>query len=180
MANQQRARFLTRASQHLFATSPSTSAHLSSEHIAFSRSTQNRMVIEQACGGCGTLAVHGVTTSTVPKKKFPGHGPKNAKRTDRPRSMRTSCHTCRRVTKRTLSVAPKPKRHSLKSTTAEIVEKPVDNPPALAKQSTSDVKTNSKKRAKARKDREGLRALLDKPQESSMRPNLSLMDFRKH
>ncbi|KIW82148.1 hypothetical protein Z517_05175 [Fonsecaea pedrosoi CBS 271.37] len=77
---------------------------------------------------------------------------------------------------------------TLKSTHMEESQQPLDVPversEAVVTESTDPVlekptKSSSKKRAKARKGREGLQALLNKSMQSKSTPGLNLMDLMK-
>ena len=177
-----RASFLDKAAHLTCSRSPSTSAHLISERQALTRSLQNgaRSASAQACQRCGTIATsvwkpkRATTKST---KKSPGLKPLPKLIV---RAVMRRCDACGKVAK--LSVDPKaaPSR-SLKVRRSL----PTLAGPELRSSPTSDAlpreepKLSSKKRAKAKKDREGLQAMLNKKRPSYMTQQMNLLDFMR-
>jgi hypothetical protein len=87
------------------------------------------------------------------------------------------CSLCHRVTKDTVTVDLSHKKDARPSDKApqERPEEVVSSDPNIEKQN----KPSGKKRAKARKDREGLQALLNNSVQTRSAPGLSLMDLMK-
>ena len=187
MADQRRGAFLSEASQLLFASSSSTSAYLSSQRVTLERAQQPRSNFKGACAGCGTLALPGLTVSDVKK-----HSPENAKR-GKPRAAshpaptrslrRQKCNVCGRITTSHVDKSKKAARSSTRQDTEiDRTKIPLEAKQAPASQQHQEPKSmsvNSKKRAKARKDREGLQALLNKNKQPSTKADLNLMDFMR-
>lgn len=73
-----------------------------------------------------------------------------------------------------MDVPPKVKKEA--PAPIDEVPEPTSGTELLLEQST---KSSSKKRAKARKDREGLQALLSKSSQNKSSPSLSLMDLMR-
>ena len=174
--------FLEKASRQMFAASPSTSAHIAAENISLNRSVKPNNNYTQTCGGCGTLAVPCWTSSTLAgakRGKLAGT-PSSQRKQLQPKSASRKCKICGSVTKLSHHNSQKPKRHASEPVKPTKVESPTAEVPlSIPQRPTSDSKVSSKKRARARKDREGLQALLNKNKGASATPALDLMDFMK-
>lgn len=171
-------------SAHLLATvAPSTSRHLRSRCDALisekelASSDAHR---RNACGACGTIMILGWegTMQTEPRPSRRRTAQPDGQAVKQTKALVYKCKTCYRKTRFPLSDPPEATRHKVTSSnsrvmsTSELLTKP--SPVSLA------AKSNSKKRAKARK-RGGLEALLAAKETSREVSGfgLDLMDFMK-
>lgn len=174
-----RARFLQDSARMLFLSSASTSRLLSfqSLELAHMRNSSEQKNGVNACTACGGLLIPGwttkikIVTSKVQRKRaaLPNEGDIRTKLVSR------QCSFCKRVTRETTDQQWKPRGRQNKSSAA---------PPPPAEETVHEEigaekasKVSSKKRAKARKEREGLQALLNKSAQSKGSPGLSLLDM---
>jgi hypothetical protein len=193
--DQVRSKFLAEASQQLFATGSTTSAHLSAErnglHSGLRDSSKGTDF--SSCRACGTIWVPGLSMelkTTLPvtqgKRSTPGVS------STRTTITTVSCNACGRVarhvqlyerksrsTRRTQQAAsaipPIAPDHA--TTVEEVTEQSATGTP---RSTPSESKLSSKQRAKARKDRSGLQALLKGSKESNpSAPKLSFMSLMK-
>lgn len=182
--------FLATASQQLFESSPTTSAHLSAENVNLQRVHQRFRGLGGCCRSCGTLAIPGVTSSLVTSRISGEPGPKRRMKQKSFTSRSTTiqqCLACGRHTKETITKPNKSVR-AISTTVVPPLQAPAQPPPAASvpdspgegsKPPSTEPKVSSKKRAKARKDREGLQALLNKAKPSAGPSKLNFMDMMK-
>jgi hypothetical protein len=180
-AQEMRIRYLQSSARMLFLSSASTSQHLSAQclELAHSRSTPAWKEAVNACEACGGFLVPGWTTSikvvTSKAKRNPTAQQKDGGL--RRKLLSRRCLFCNRVTKETVDQQWKRKDRQAQSPAVShppVAESPQDEP--VAEKSS---KLSSKKRARARKDREGLQALLNKSAQTKSAPSLNLMDLMK-
>jgi hypothetical protein len=176
--------FLSQASQHLFAASPSTSAHLSFNNLEL-QVNKGRQGDSSVCRSCGSFSVLGRTGgSRMVGAKGGGSG------VGRPTTRHTTssvwiskCTICNRNTRfKSSSIKPPSARKGRH--VAESVVEPVASVPTSSDRSnkTSDShepKLSSKKRAKARNDRSSLQALLKKSDTTPSTTRLSFGNLMK-
>lgn len=183
-----RAEFLRASSRMLFSSSPSTSRHLQSQSTELPQSLRPSKTPAQqrdACTACGNLFIPGWTTET---KIFTRGARRRQRSTSQKTLVRSTlvsnlCLVCHRTTREVAvfktdirKSQSKPRKAPAIASTASI-EKTLPLPDeSMVEQ---PVKTNSKKRAKARKDRDGLQALLSKSAKNKPAPSLSFMDLMK-
>lgn len=180
-----RATFLAHASHQLFTESPTTSAHLSFQHLELQQAAGDRGDRLEACRGCGTLSVPGTTNrerhQTLSKKRDTKH---QVAATGLPQRIWTShCLTCGRDTKHRQVRSSKPSANRPRD--GPVKAAPAIDMPATATEasqpqnSTSQPKISSKKRAQARQSRAGLQALLNRTKSSTSGPKLGFTDLMK-
>jgi hypothetical protein len=170
------------ASKLMVGLSPSTSAHLSAEKISFGRSKEPPQAPTRACGGCGTLSIPGWNAPTLASNtgETISHEPSSTQKQPAQTRIRRGCKVCGRVTQVTSAPAIKPKRHPVRPSEPVKVRAAELRKPALqVLQKAPEPKVSSKKRARARKDREGLQVLLNRSKAVPAKPGLGLMDFMK-
>jgi hypothetical protein len=158
-----------------------------------------------ACTACGNLLLPGWTTktevATIQVKHRPGERqrqrPQDERERDRHREAKVRqlvvsrrCSFCHRVTRETadkhLRAKLNKERQSNSTAAAPISGEKItrNQETATADERTTTetaavAKLSSKKRARARKDREGLQALLNKSAQNKAGPSLGLMDLMK-
>ena len=159
--------FLGAATRLLHAAKPSLSADLYIRHVEMqpSNAKSSDENYQLRCSACGTLSLtdwHFHTRRTG---------------SNRQRIAFRECSVCSRVTKLRGTSQTKLSQPG-KTPIAEAVAMPVEKLPDVAKGKPDTApKMSSKQRAKVRKDREGLQALLDKSRPVPNTTILSLMDF---
>ncbi|EXJ92369.1 hypothetical protein A1O3_00919 [Capronia epimyces CBS 606.96] len=178
-----RTRFLQRSARIILLSSPSTSRHLSSQSVELqhSRSSLTSSAANNVCAACGSLLLPGWTVSTRSATQTAVAKPQTtAQKKIRRKILSRKCSSCHRVSRQTAEI-----KKDVRSLTRQpqissrLNEKPVrDELPADAAQEKS-TKLSSKKRARARKDREGLQSLLDRSAQNKSSLGLSLMDFMR-
>ncbi len=186
-SNDLQAAFLENASKYLAISGPSTSAHLGSERIALmldDEATSTKALRDQWCTACGSVSIVGWTTTfklgkqdrKKPKVKCQRPSKQGSKKHDQVISI---CGTCHRETVATLPAKRKiahsapsksqtPVKTDLSIETSATVPKPADR-----------TSSTSKQRAKARKERIGLQALLKKSKQNTTSSTMNLMDLMK-
>lgn len=197
-----RLNFLATSAYFYSSTAPSTSAHLMQErnHIALNHNiTLKQTDPQRACKACGTIQITGQNSKTTilntqtPKKPHL----KSTKDTtptnpEKKKQMISQCLVCRRSTNLTPKYLSNPSIRDNKkdaqsqarsSLTTQSLGSEFKGKEVFVQQgqSRSSENSNSKKRAKARKQ-SGLQAMLDKSKVSQIRssePGLDLMDFMK-
>ena len=181
-----RAAFLHESSLLLAVSSPSTSAYLTTEHISQVLQTASSVpdyLRYKYCIACGSLNSPGWTTSfTRPcrDRKQPKTKKRSAERRKtqpftRP-AVSLTCHVCYSETTHALPSLSKVQSTSRKKQEAALLTHPAASPAAQAEADRS----TGKKRPKARKERMGLHALLNKSKQASTpSTTLDLMDFLK-
>lgn len=197
-----RLNFLATSAYFYSTTAPSTSAHLMQErnHIALNHNiTLKQTDPQRACKACGTIQITGQNSKTTILSSQPPKNPhpKSTKDTtptnpEKKKQVISQCLVCRRLTNLTPKYLSNPSVHHNKKDTqsqarsslitqslrSEVRGKEV---PVQQGQPRGSENSNSKKRAKARKQ-SGLQAMLDKSKMSQIRslePGLDLMDFMK-
>ena len=182
-SQQLRAAFLDSASRLLFLADPSTSSYFGAERVdVFSVNGQAipQHISDALCAGCGTLSVRGWTGSfnkpgSGCRKDSSDRATKKLGALSTERSRSRICSMCHRVTKLKHHISPDLSGLP-RATTIRNLNSSSGKEPEISTKTA--VKINSKQRAKARKSKEGLKALLGeskhKPDSSSA---LDLMDF---
>ncbi|OAP57262.1 hypothetical protein AYL99_08000 [Fonsecaea erecta] len=170
--------YLQRSARVIFLSAPSTSRQLLRESVELGhrRPSHGGRGAEDTCMTCGNLMLPEWTVSTkITDRK--AHAPKKKSR-QKVRSRR--CSLCSRVIKDIATMDSSHAREAQQLVTVPtkhgeevVATAPAD--PVLAK----PVKLSSKKRARARKDREGLQALLNKSMQAKSTLSLDLMDLMK-
>lgn len=179
-----RSRFLYRSTKLLEDCGPTVAGALRIHELSFSSMSLSKRkrhsAAIQCCGICGskeieqrTVPVH--TTKILKQRHEHQHFEKN-------QIVLCKCKRCGR-TEKFPNIASVPDR--VKPSTEQVVkvsETPrVDAMDSASTNTPMAIKQSSKKRAKARKDREGLQALLKRGQADSEPTNrLSLRDFMSH
>ena len=178
-----RASFLKKAAYLTNAQSPSTSAHFLAERQALTRSAQACTPSQSLneCQRCGTFAI------SIWKAAKPAIIESSKKSSSRKLLAKPStqtvirrCSACGNIAKLSIDRKVKPAR-SLKVERAPPASA-VPKPRASATSSIQirdEPKLSSKKRAKVRKDREGLQMLISRKGPSSTTPQMSLTDFMR-
>ena len=177
--------FLSQASRHLIAASPSTSAHLSFTNIDL-QTSRGLQFDSSVCQSCGTLSIPGRTSSLRKKGSSDGARRKGDSSTLPSTSQvwAARCNACGRDTRlKSSSMKPSSARSrrtvvesavQSKVPTSTLPERGSDKPSAA-----QEPKLSSKRRAKARNDRSSLQALLSNTRASSSTPKLSFSDLMK-
>ena len=174
------AAFLENSSRYLAVSSPTTSAHLMTERLALNSNGERastKALRGNVCNACGTLIILGwnammgqrqQTTSTATQKQI---------RKSR-RKLIQVCRVCLRETVNALAVIPNPVKATQPRSSASMTSNQATEAPRGASKGAE--KASSKQRAKARKEKSGLQALLNKSkQDSATSSTLDLMDFMK-
>lgn len=182
MSESQRLRhsFLQQSAQMLFLSTPAISRQLMCESHelggALSIATPNNE--KNVCSSCGTFLLPQWTMErTFRTKKVESRGKNHPRKSRRSKVLSQRCSTCYRVTKNTASLVLNVRSRREKS--LEITHEPHGELPPPVPTTDRASKSCSKKRAKTRKDREGLQALLKKTEQTNITPNLNLMDLMK-
>jgi poly(A) polymerase Pap1 len=178
------AAFLENSSRYVAISSPSTSAHLMTERIALSSTTNNERATakglrDSVCNACGTLMVLGWNATMKHGQKLRSNTTQRPIR-KRQRRLIQVCRVCHRDTVTTLNVEVNAVKGGQPTSGPFTTSK--HSVEASATMSKVAEKTSSKQRAKARKETSGLQALLNKSKQtsassSSFKPDL--MDFMK-
>lgn len=195
-------RFLEASARHYASSAPETSAHLMAQRnieAADNGLSPSRKQFNGSCKGCGSILLPGWTsrTSIVRKGGKVKVGAKKKPRSnasDLARYLRVDCLICYRYEERPLKGLKPKSKHPLQisSEQALIGSEPQETSTRIYDASTSSTdqvkaskplapNTNSKKRAKARKQG-GLQAMLEKSKAStgpSSGFGLDLMDLMK-
>lgn len=173
-----RERFLQRAAELISDASPNIAdqyRHDASLIRGFKESV-SRPVHNGSCPVCGSLRV--VSRHAEVKRRWPM---RNVAHNVVERSSEASrlhirkCQRCSRSVKSPVKVSASVASTSIPSIPATKEASTRDKP--FNEPVTASTKPSSKKRAKERKDREGLKALLDKSKAKSSGSGFSLMDF---
>jgi ribonuclease MRP protein subunit SNM1 len=172
--------FLEKSSRYLAGFSPSTSAHLMTERLALmseNERTSTKLLRHNVCSACGTLIALGWTATTARRQQRPRsttqqHGARKE------RKVTHVCLVCHRETVTVLPMVPP----AVKTAQANSIE-PMSSKLELRTPSriseTAD-KTSSKRRARTRKEKSGLQALLNKSKQTpASSSTLDLMDFQR-
>ena len=184
MARALREEFLERAACSMVSSSPSTSAFVMAEKLntlADSRMVSTPATRAICCFACGSLFVPGWTASQARESFTTSY--RTVKRGAEPvrqavhKSVVHECQTCHRKTVISFQKPAKLKRPSSTNTNEPV---PAKIPP----QGSSSAKSTAKQRAKDRKSKQGLQALLLNSRSkqnttASIPPSLDLMDFMK-
>jgi len=177
-----RLRFLNDSAHLLAATAPSTSRHLRSkcntlisEHELVLSNTQKG----SACGACGTIAIMGwegtMHTELPPSRRK--NARLNGQAAKQTKILVYQCKTCGSKTRSPLGTPPSAIRRKSTTSDSRSLAPSHSLNKATSSSSVPEVKSNSKKRAKARKG--GLEALLAAKKAGPEAPGfgLDLMDF---
>ena len=173
-----RRRFLRESALSLFLLTPSTSRQLIRESQllgpADSASPLGKTI--PTCAACGSIIVPQWTVNS----KLLTKNPKNAKVAkgrliQRQKIRSQQCSICHRITKEIILIESSHTRDATPAAAPlqQQSEESTRAPAMLDKAARS----SGKKRAKVRKDREGLQALLNKSVQMKSPPSLSLMDL---
>ncbi len=179
-AQQLRSNFLEAAARTLFLSAPAISRTLMREteelHTTIlAVSVENK----HCCTTCGSILVPPWTAETkfATKKMKIGKAGRDRKLFRRSKVRAQRCSICHRVTKTTIMFDPGARRGRDKS--PSVHENHSNDAPSLDATMERTNKTTSKKRAKARKDREGLQTLLNNSVQTRAAPSLNLMDLMR-
>ncbi|KIW13693.1 hypothetical protein PV08_08884 [Exophiala spinifera] len=181
-----REEFLQASSRMLFLSSPSTSRHLQSQSIELAHSQpppKTPNMARDACAACGNLFIPGWTTKTTITTRTGRRVQKPSPKTAIVRSKIVSnlCLVCHRTTREVgvFKVDTRKKQSKTPGTAAVASTVSTEKSAPVEPVVEQPAKSSSKKRAKARKDHEGLQALLNKSAQNKPAPSLSLMDLMK-
>ena len=173
--------FLQESARMLFLSSPSTSRYLSSQKndLVLSGTARKQVRVKDACTACGSLLVPAWTSDA---KAVTGKFKRGTDGTSKPKEHRnrivcSRCSTCNRITKDVVKVQLPPRKSLSKPVAFHTKQEEADPHEEIVAEQPS--KVTSKRRAKARKDREGLQALLSKSTQSKPSRSLSLLDLMK-
>lgn len=181
-SQQLRANFLERSALTLFLSAPATSWTLAREteellHVHIPAVSHGS---RQCCTACGVILLSPWTVETkIATTKVRFGKTSKGKKIMRRKVRAQRCSTCRRVMKSIAIFDPSIRRREDQS-----VSKADDHFNKL-EASSSDAtlertnKPSSKKRAKARKDREGLQALFNNSAQTRAAPSLNLTDLMR-
>jgi ribonuclease MRP protein subunit SNM1 len=171
------AAFLEKSSYTLAVSAPSTSAYLMTERLALMPENDReptKFPRHEMCRACGTVTTLGWTATTARRTG----STKQQHRGRRERKIIQVCLVCHRETVNALPIVPKAAKRSQTQSIEPVSSKiELGTPPTV-----NDIaeKTSSKRRAKTRKEKSGLQALLNKNKQSpNPSPTLDLMDFMK-
>ena len=173
--------FLQASARILFLSSPSTSRHLSFQglELADLQTPSGAYQSREACSACGNLLTPGWTSRTkaVTRLLKRRQVTRPEKEQARGKTISKQCQVCLRTSRETriLQLDTRKRQSRPSADFRKPVEEPIQDQPVVEKSS----KVSSKKRAKARKDREGLQALLNKSTQNKPSPSLNLMDLMK-
>lgn len=171
------AAFLDESSRNLAAAAPSTSAHLMTQRLALLSEDERKpanILRHNVCSACGTLTALGWTARTARKSRSTQQQFKGKK----PHKMIQVCLVCDRETVTDLHMAPKAVKTAQSKSTGAMSSRPEPGTP-LAISDTGE-KASSKRRAKTRKEKSGLQALLNqRKQTTTASSTLDLLDFMK-
>lgn len=133
---------------------------------------------KDVCSGCGTILLPQWTMErTFRTKKVESKGKNHNRKSLRSKVLSQRCSTCYRVTKTTALLVPNTR--TTKEKPSEVSDERREEAPTPVPNTNKEIKSSSKKRAKTRKDREGLQALLKKSEKASLTPTLNLIDLMK-
>ena len=172
------AAFLDESSRNLAAAAPSTSAHLMAERLALLSEDERKpanILRHNVCSACGTLTVLGWTAKTA-RQTGSSHRQLRGKK---PRKLVQICLVCYRETATDLHTTPQAvKTTQAKSTVAMSSRTELGMSPAASERGE---KASSKRRAKTRKEKSGLQALLNQRKQTTTTASstLDLLDFMK-
>ena len=177
-----RCRFLEKAACLVHPASLTTSSHLSSERLALIHYSHSEggMQAANVCQRCGTIAASlwKPDSSTIKRIEKGDAGKVSPKPT--PGKTVRRCGACGQVAKIPFDPNTKPSRSKKVQAPPSSSSEPKDRPSSpVGMQTGQKPKLSSKKRTKARKNREGLQTLLEKRKPTSTGSNLNLVDFLK-
>ncbi|ETN41711.1 uncharacterized protein HMPREF1541_03647 [Cyphellophora europaea CBS 101466] len=175
--------FLNHASQQLCLSSPSTSAYLSM-NLDLQFNNQTNQTRTRSCKSCGTSNAAGFTSeeNISISARAQSKGQRKRSQQDRLATWTSHCLICGRNTKHSFTARAKPASSMKGALPIKASQEPLSPAPTtvgLNPQASHEPKLSSKKRAKARKDREGLQALLNKTKLAAVPSKLSFMDLMK-
>ena len=181
--------YLTRVSELLATSSPTTSAYLGSQQNEVQLRDGKSLldgVHHQMCLTCGTLMVPGLTCISSRGKPIPKKGRPKTGHLGPPihAALVQTCRVCHRKTVAPVVPADIKASYHDKKTYPSMSQRAAlpsaANHNAASVAEPSSARTSGKQRAKARKDKSGLQALLNKNKASTnSTPPLDLMDFMK-
>lgn len=171
-----RQRFLEQASESLQERSFSSADVCRHDAILLHRqgNASKSKSVRHCCPACGSLSIE---EKHVPAMR------KGASKPGKPADgaeqfvLLRKCRICSRTAKilKSPSSEPKSQPPTMRLSTTEDISTAVKGDATT--ENASGARTSSKKRAKERRNREGLRAMLDKNQNAAKSPGFSLMDF---
>ncbi|KIW63845.1 hypothetical protein PV04_08817 [Phialophora macrospora] len=175
-----RLRFLRQSALESFLTTPATSRQLmrESQELGHEISSHAPHRGEGVCTACGNILLPQwtVRTKITAKQARRDRGGVKAERVMRRMVRSQRCSFCGSVTKDAISIGT---NHRKEEKQSAVATHPSENKMSADTPLENTNKSTSKKRAKARKDREGLQALLKKSVQTKTSPGLSLMDLMK-
>ena len=177
--------FLENSSRYLAVSSPSTSAHLMAERLALNIDdgrAATKDLYDYICVACGTLMIIGWNAVTRQSQQRTTSKTRKCERRGRHNNFAQTCQVCHRET---ITVLHFEKDATKTATKTARPKSKASIPPTQATENPLNVskgaeKTSSKQRAKTRKEKSGLQALLSKSRQiAASSSTLSLMDLMK-
>jgi endogenous inhibitor of DNA gyrase (YacG/DUF329 family) len=175
--------FLEEAGRHVYARSPSTSAYLISERLALSRLSKEHQQMKHSdlCQRCGTLALGAWKMRPIASGLLRDESVASASaaRNRRQTAIRKCCR-CGNVSSIQVDSPHKPSRsRSMQQRTVELQQAEEPAQRRTRSPTRQETKVSSKKRAKRRKDFQGIQALVSRASAKSSHTALDLMDLMK-
>jgi RNAse P Rpr2/Rpp21/SNM1 subunit domain len=174
------AAFLEKSSRYLSISAPSTSAHLMTERLALMSEDERKSTKDlhhTVCGACGTLAALGWTATTARRQQAGRSTVQHHGRT-KTRKVIYVCLACHQETISVLPMVPQAVKTAQAKSTESASSKLESRTVSTISETTE--KPSSKRRAKTRKERSGLQALLNKSKQTpASSSTFDLMDFMK-
>lgn len=178
MATGSRERFLAQATVSLRDSSPSSARQLmiSLTHLQYLNGNVNQSNTSRSCPACGSVNIETRTVEVARKSK---DGPQklstSATGSQASELIISKCQTCSRARKVPLTTK---KMKPLQEQGTESSDVSANESRSVREPDSKVQKTSSKKRAKERKDRQGLQSLLGKRKDDTNSSNtFDLMDF---
>ncbi|EXJ55355.1 hypothetical protein A1O7_08282 [Cladophialophora yegresii CBS 114405] len=178
-----RVKFLQQSAFNLFLSTPATSRQLMRESQALGHEASSQLPNrgQLVCAACGTILLPQWTMKSKIRAKRTRRGRKglNHEKVTRQKVRSHCCSLCDNVTKNVIAIASSPRKDKKQPAAAAPAQSSLENIMRAEPVLESNTKSTSKKRAKARKDREGLQALLHKSAQTKTPPSLNLLDLMK-
>ncbi|OCT44560.1 hypothetical protein CLCR_06346 [Cladophialophora carrionii] len=182
-AQKLRVRFLQQSACNLFLSTPGTSRQLMRESQELGHEVSSRVANrgQFVCAACGTILLPQWTVRSTIRTNKSTAGRKDLKngKVTRRKVCSQRCSLCDHVTKDVISIASSPQKEKKQPAAAAAAQSSSENVMSADTSLESTSKSTSKKRAKARKDREGLQALLHRSAQTKNPPSLNLLDLLK-
>ena len=170
-----RERFMQEAAASLSALSPTSAEHLRRNALLVRalRDGVSHSLVSDCCPACGSLDIE---TRHVEVKRKRRKLSTADKQIEAQRLHIRKCRKCSRSLRRIVKPAVSMPGMQITESRAKKQEAPTIDVPSPTPQPQS-TKSSSKKRAKERKDREGLKAMMEGTKDKSSTSGFSLMDF---